>query len=177
MIDKRILIMLCIVICSFISCDKEALGPAEIDYPEGGNENRVSIDQGIWGEVLFWEGNFMPIVYPDVLSGQISPVVRTVFIHEATKDDQVQWVYVEIEPCCGARFISEISTDLVAFTQSDDLGFFEIELPAGRYSIFVREYDYLYANLFAGEGYIFPVEVREGEVTGIKFDITYKAYF
>lgn len=177
MINRLSLVMLCILICSFISCDKEAIGPADTDGIPVSNENRVSIDQGIWGEVLFWEGNFMPIVYPDVSSGMISPVIRTIFIHEATKEDQVEWTYVEIEPCCGARFISRISTDLVAVTQSDELGFFEIELPAGRYSIFVSEYGYLYANLFNGYGYIFLVEVREGEVTGIQFDITYKACF
>ncbi len=176
MINRCILAMLCVCICSFISCDNEALGPAEMDDIPGSNENRVSIDQGIWGNVLFWEGDFMPMIYPDGASGNITPVIRTIYIHEATRDDQVQWCYVEIEPCCGARFISEISTDLVAFTQSNDRGFFEVELPAGRYSIFVREYGYLYANLFDRE-YIFPVEVREGEVTAIQFDITYKAYF
>ena len=177
MIKRSILVMLCIVVCSFISCDKEDIGPAGIDDISGSNENRVSINQGIWGDVLFWEGNFMPMPYPDVSSGTISPVIRTIFIHEATREDQVTWSYVEIEPCCGANFISEISTDLVAATQSDDRGFFELELPAGRYSIFVREHGYLYANMIDGRGYIFPVEVREGEVTGIQFNITYKACF
>jgi hypothetical protein len=176
MISNRIAAMLCIAVCFCVSCDNEALGPADTGDIPGDNENRVTIDQGIWGEVRFWKGNFMPVVYPDVASGQISPVIRTIFIHEATRGDQVEWTYQEVEPCCGVSLISKIYTDLVAVTRSDDRGFFQIELPPGRYSIFVEEYGYLYANRFDGE-YIFPVEVREGDVKGIVFDITYMAYF
>jgi hypothetical protein len=176
MIDRRILIMLCIIICSCVSCDKDALGPAEMDCSSSSNEDRVRIDQGVWGEVMFWEGDFMPMHYPDEASGDVSPVARRIFIHEATRSDQVQWIYVDIEPCCGARFISGISTDLLAVTHSDNRGFFQIELPPGRYSMFVEERGYLYANRFDGE-YIFPFEVREKEVTGIEFDITYMAYY
>lgn len=176
MIDKRIVYVLCIVICFLVSCDNEALVPSSTDGIPGSNESRVCIDQGIWGDVMFWEGNFMPMPYPETSSGIITPVARTIFIHEATRGDQVERIYLEVEPCCGVSLISKIYTDLVAVAQSDDQGFFEIELPPGRYSIFVEEHGYLYANRTDGE-YIFPVDVREGEVTGIEFDITYMAYY
>jgi hypothetical protein len=175
MMDKRIIAVLCVAFCLFISCDNEALGPTNADDIPGSNEDRVSIEQGVWGEVLFWEGNFMP-VYPEGSGGNIYPVARRIFIHEATLYDQVERIYVQIEPCCIVNLISKIYTDLSAYTQSDERGFFQIELPPGRYSMFVEEYGYLYQNRTSG-GYLFPFEVREGEVTRIEFDITYMAYF
>ncbi|XOV92170.1 MAG: hypothetical protein ACFHWX_18415 [Bacteroidota bacterium] len=38
------------------------------------NGDMVTIEQGIWGDIWFWEGDFMPICP----SGTISPVERTI---------------------------------------------------------------------------------------------------
>ena len=84
---------------------------------------------------------------------------------------------MEIEPGYFTHLAADIPTALVTAVRSDQNGYFEVELPQGRYSLFVREGGYYYANLIDGEGYVFPVEVKEGEAAGIQFDITYMATY
>ena len=131
------------------------------------SDGKVTIEQGIWGDVWFWEGDFMPICG----SGTITPVSREIRIHELTNLDDV--IRAPEDP----TFYAEINTALVVTTWSDRDGFFEVVLPPGKYSVFVVEDTLFYANRFDGVGNIFPVEVYDGQATGIQFDITYKAYF
>ena len=61
-------------------------------------------------------------------------------------------------------------------TWSDADGFFQVVLPVGRYSIFAVEDTLFYANRFSDK-YVFPVEVVADSVTGIRFDINYRAAY
>ena len=135
-----------------------------VEYPPT-NEPLVSISQGIWGDVWFWTGDFQPICP----TGEVTAVTREIRIHELTRYDDV-----EIEDFV---FYYNIQTELIASVWSDSLGFFEVELEPGTYSIFVVENDMLYANSWDVQGYIFPVDVWEGEVTGIQINIDYLATY
>ena len=128
------------------------------------NAARVSVTQGLWGDVWFWEGDFMPTCP----SGSVTAVGREMRIHErASLSDVVP---------AGLPFFLQVNTSLVATVWSDSDGFFQAALPHGQYSVFSVEDSLLYANRFDGLGHIFPVEVKDGEVTGVTFDITYRAY-
>ncbi|MBM3313239.1 hypothetical protein FJY70_01440, partial [candidate division WOR-3 bacterium] len=81
----------------------------------------VTIQQGVWGNVWFWEGDFMPPGF-----GTITPVVRAVHAHELTTYDQV-------DPVGSGCFFRSINRRLVATTYSDSNGFFQMTLPAGCY--------------------------------------------
>lgn len=70
-----------------------------------------------------------------------------------------------------------IPTKLVATATSDENGKFSINLPAGSYSVFTKEPDGLFANLYDGEGRINITEVKKGEVTDITIEINYQAAF
>lgn len=74
-------------------------------------------------------------------------------------------------------YTTAISVQPVASVQSDDKGFFQIELPPGKYSLLMREGDLLYANMVDLDGNINPVEVTVGTVTKEQFNITYAAAF
>lgn len=69
-----------------------------------------------------------------------------------------------------------INTKLVTIVESDNEGFFQIELEAGNYSLFVKEEGKYYSNLFDSNG-IFPVNIDLDQVSEVRFDITYKATF
>lgn len=151
-----------------LSCTKEP-EPESIcyseDYPPGNIEN-VTIDQGLWGDVWFWKGDFMPVNF-----GTICQVRRTIYIYELTDINDV----VKAEPY--SPFYSTINSHLVATTESDVTGFFQIKLDPGSYSLFVMEDTLYYSNLFDGHGAIFPVHVESGKVSEIRFDITYDATY
>ncbi len=141
--------------------------PTSIDY-----ESRVTIQQGIGGRIWFWEGDFMPPIGCD--SGTIEPVSREVFIYELTSFDQVV-------PRGVHSFYSEVKTQLVATVRSDENGFFEITLPRGTYSIFVKEDGRFYAFAFdlseGHGGYAAPAAVITDTVSFIPIDINHKATF
>jgi hypothetical protein len=158
-----IALLVCVTVlaggCNGATCPTSCGGDADPDL--------APIEQGISGEVLFWEGDFMP---PGPYSGTVTGVSREMHIHELTSVD-------DVEPPDYYCFYSAVNTPLAAVAHSDSNGFFEVALEPGEYSIFSVEDTLLYANLFAGGGNIFPVTVEPGEVTSISFDITYLAFW
>ncbi len=170
---NRVALFLLVTTIIAIACDEE---PTSVLVP-GAGENLTGISQGIYGTVRFWEGDFMPTFPEDDSGGRIYPVERDVCIFEAVLYHDIQWSYVEIEPGIYAHLAADVPAVLVDVVHSGENGYFEAELPEGRYSIFVREGGYYYANLVDGGGYVFPADVVEGEKVGVNFDITYMATF
>lgn len=130
------------------------------------NEGKVTISQGTWGNVWFWEGDFMP---PP--TGKITPVVREIHIHRVTTLTDMG-ITNSFDP-----LLSNIPTELVATTTSDETGFYQIDLPPGIYSVFIKEGTKYYANGYDQQGRIKAVEVLPGTVTKLQLDITYSATF
>ena len=127
---------------------------------------RVSIQQGVWGDVWFLAGNFMP-TKP---TGTTTPVRREMRVYElASMADADQVPY--------SAFFRSVRTRLVASTWSDADGFFQLSLPRGTYSLFAVENGLLYANGFDGQGHIDPVEVKVEAVTPVLFQIDYRALY
>jgi hypothetical protein len=157
-----------LLIILLLSCNKEP-EPESICYseyyPPRSNE-KVTIDQGLWGDVWFWEGDFMPDKF-----GTICQVKREIYIFELTMMNGA----VKVKPY--SSFYSSINSKLVTITESDITGFFQVELEPGLYSLFVLEGKYYYSNLFDGYGAIFPIKVESGKVAEVRFDITYDAYY
>lgn len=134
----------------------------------------ITITTGVRGNVWYWEGDFMPFVYTDIppstvpsSRGKISPVVREIQIHRVTTVTDMN--------SYGPLF-SDIPTELVATTTSDQTGFYQIDLPPGIYSAFIKEGTKYYANGFDSQG-IMAFEVRSGTVTEMRLDITLAATF
>lgn len=149
-----------------VSCKENITQTDPSDPPD--NSHKVTISQGVWGNVWFWEGNFMPPVEPKYAS--ITPVVRDVYVFEATDHNQTQ-------PIASGVFFSVINSQLISVVRSDAEGFFEVTLDPGKYSFFVKEDSLFYANEWDNEGYILSATVLQGEVTKRQIDITYKAAF
>lgn len=130
------------------------------------------IDQGLAGEVRWLEGNLMPTIseepQEDTGEQQGEPVQRELHIYELTTMDEAKM---------EGTFFSNIQTPLVKKVESNKDGYFQVSLPAGRYSVFVQEEQGLFASTFDGEGNINPVEVKEGEVTKMSIKINYKAAY
>ena len=67
------------------SCSDNSVG---VIYPPD-NSYKVTISQGVWGNVWFWEGNFMPTT-DNSSNGKITPVIREIYVYEATRFDSVE---------------------------------------------------------------------------------------
>jgi hypothetical protein len=99
-----------------------------------------------------------------------SPVVREVYIYQLTNEKQT-------EPSEEAGFYRKINAKLVKKVKSDKKGMFSVALPAGYYSLFVKEEKGFYANLFDDAMNINTVQVRKGKWEKFEFVIDYEAVY
>jgi hypothetical protein len=149
-----------------VNCRDSSTGPGlPID-----NHEKVTITQGVWGNVWFWEGNFMPTTGGSS-HGTVTPVARELFVYEPTRFDSAV-IAVGVQ---GGGFYDSILTKPVTKLQSDNSGFFQIELPAGKYSFFVKEGSFYYANESDSQGYMLSTIVTTNSVTKRQIDINYRA--
>ena len=155
--------VLLVILPTCDTLDKNSLSPFLAD-------TIPTIHQGVYGRIYFWEGDFMPMIYPDSARGRITPVQRTVVVHTPTRFDSVD--QADYSP-----FYREILTPRAGTTSSNSAGFFQIELAPGRYSFFVVEESMYYANGGDGYGYLCPATVVKDSLTYTVLNITYKASF
>ena len=131
-------------------------------------DGKSSIKQGVFGRVLWMQGNFMPSPDRPQHNGG-KPALRTIYIYAQTKLSATEG---------ESPLFSKINNDLVAQLKTNKTGYFQCKLPPGKYSIFTLEEDgKFFANLFDGEGNITPFEVKEGSVTTHNISVNYKAAY
>ena len=123
--------------------------------------------EGISGKVLWFEGDLMPGIDKKPVKG--IPVKREIYIYKPTLPSQAN--------AQDQVFYSEVQTELVKKTTSDEQGNFKTGLEPGKYSVFVREPQGLFAGRINGEGYINLVEVKKQELTEIEIRIDYMAAY
>lgn len=126
------------------------------------------IKTGIEGKVEFKEGNFMPS--PDGSAGKNSGkgVRRMVLIYPLIKETDTRK---------EGNFYTKIKKKPITRFYTTDNGCFRFTLMPGKYSMLVKEKAGFYANGFDGEGNIYPIEVKESEITKVDFQITYMAVY
>lgn len=126
-----------------------------------------SQNQGIKGQVFWIAENQMPSS-EEVKKSPHHGVQRELLIYEETSLDQTTR---------DGFFFSEVKTKLVlSFTTKKD-GSFKIKLPEGTYSVFVREPNGLYANLFEKDGAINPITVKPKNYAWLTITIDYLAAY
>jgi hypothetical protein len=135
--------------------------------------NKNNQRQGIMGRILWLEGNLMPAIGDTTMAERMAgrPIQRTLFIHEPTTPDET----VKVQD--SGMFYSKIHTRLVKRVRTDKTGIFRIELPSGKYSVFVLENNGFFANVFDGEGHINPVTVEACNFTEIEIKVNYMAFY
>ncbi len=141
---------------------------SSLSFCTGIKDSKSSIKQGVFGRVLWMQGNFMPS--PDKPQRkENTPALRTVYIYKVTKLSETEG---------ESPLFSKINKDLVAKVKTNKEGYFQCKLAPGNYSIFTLEDDgRFFANLFDGVGNITPFEIKVGEVMRYDININYKAAF
>lgn len=130
--------------------------------------NSSVIAQGFTGQVTEVVGNQMPMKGgpPVVPKG----IATTVLIYEPTHISQVSRLGT-------SATYTAISTKLVASVDTDSTGNFTIALPVGAYSVFVKQGDRFYANLFDTDNNIALFSVEEGKLTKVNLMVSSGASF
>ncbi len=168
----KILLCLGLIAIVFFNCRKELKKEASCDIEQTymTNEQKVTIANGIWGTIAFTEGNCMPIINPVAPDPcKTCPVKRKVKVFEYTKVDQAT-------PQNFNRFYTSFNTRLITEVDTDNDGFFQIDVPQGQYTVVVVEDNQLYAFGYDGQNGISPM-VFTGGKQRVNLTLTYKAVF
>jgi hypothetical protein len=122
--------------------------------------------QGLYGQVFWVSGNQMP--GPESILSPNQGTSREILIYEITSIRDVTQV---------GPFFRDVKTKLVATIQSKTDGSFKVKLLPGAYSIFTKEKNGLYANLFDEKNNINPVVVRPGQYAWKTITVDYDAAY
>ena len=126
----------------------------------------LSQKQGLHGQVFWVSGNQMP--GPEVILSPNQGAIREILIYELTSFKDVTQV---------GPFFRDIKTRMVASIISKADGTFKVKLPPGAYSVFTKEKNGLYANLFDEKTNINPVIVKCCEYAWKTITIDYEAAY
>jgi len=118
--------------------------------------------QGIEGSVYLIGGNRMPA--PNYKPGPPAGVRSTVYVFNLTNISQVNRVG-------QSPYYSAVHTALIARVDTDDKGYFKLQLPVGLYSIFTKKGDLFYAGRMDEKNNIAPVEVLPHKMTNVKCSV------
>jgi hypothetical protein len=159
-----------------ISCEKQdceqPTAPDECSKSAGFTpvEPKITVAQGIYGVVRFTIGNCMPTAGPGRTDCRSCPVKRKVLIYQySLMSDAVRSMNSSV-------FFERLNTKLIAETESDANGFFQVSLQPGTYTLVIEENGKLYANTGDGQGGINPFTVETG-IKEVGMNINYKATY
>jgi hypothetical protein len=132
------------------------------------NQSKISIKQGVAGTLVLKEGNCMPMIGPYEGDNPCRnyAVRRTIQVYEPTSPEDAEGR--------GPSF-EKIHTNLIAETETDEEGFFQLGLDTGRYSLFIIEKGKYYRNMWS-DSFIGPVSIEADSVTIENPVIDYAVY-
>ncbi|MBS7564303.1 carboxypeptidase regulatory-like domain-containing protein [Mucilaginibacter sp. Bleaf8] len=118
------------------------------------------------GHIYYLSGNQMP--GPGRTTGKSRGVKREILIYRPTTSKGTSG---------QMPLFSQINTKLVARTQSNASGYYQVKLPAGKYSVFIKEENGFFAAEADGEEHLNPVVIPAGHPLTKDFTITLHAAF
>ena len=157
------LLVLCLLITAstLVACAQK---------PRSAKAKKATVMEGICGTVVEKRGNHMPS--PDSLRPNAggTPVEREVLIFKRLAMNEVD---------AGENgFINSVrDAKPIKTVMSGKDGKFCVSVPAGHYSVLVREPKGLYANLSDSQNNINPVRVEKGQKAQVTVEITHEAVF
>jgi len=129
---------------------------------------KVIITQGISGSVVEEIGNRMPMV--DAPASSPNPFETTVFVYELVNVKNV-------EPANNNGLYTVVNGKLITSVKTDSKGKFSINLPVGKYSLFVQKNSSFYANRFNAQNDINVYEVNKDALTTATIKVSLNAVY
>jgi len=125
---------------------------------------------GAKGHVYLVSGNQMPSPSLDQAHTKPNGIKTTLYIYDLTNIS-------EVSRQGSSAFYSDISTREIKKVETDENGFFKVELKPGWYSLFAKKGALYYSSQFDEKNNIHPIEVKRGKTTEVIFKANYDAVY
>ena len=132
------------------------------------NQGSTAAKQGISGYTFETKGNQMPM--KGDAQKMTKRVQSSVFIYAPT-------TIADVNPTKSAVIYEAIHTQQITSVDTDSNGHFSIQLPVGKYSVFIKLGNQYYANSFDQFNNIALFEVLPGTFTEVKLTINKAASY
>jgi hypothetical protein len=126
------------------------------------------VHTGAKGQVYLVAGNQMPSPGQSPLKPK--GIKTTLYIYGLTNIN-------EVNREGNSGFYHDIFTVLVKQVETDENGYFKVELRPGWYSLFVKKGVLFYSSQFDEKNNIHPIEVKRGKTTEVVFKANYDAVY
>ena|SRR6185295_15521597 len=123
---------------------------------------------GANGHVYLVSGNQMPS--PDQSPPKPKGIKTTLYIYGLTNIS-------EVIREGNSAFYHNIITTPIKQVETDENGYFKVELNPGWYSLFVKKGLLFYSSQFDEKNNIHPIEVKRGKTTEVVFKANYDAVY
>jgi hypothetical protein len=153
---KQNLFYLFILSLTFLGCSTTKTQPS------------ANIMQGISGYVYEAKGNQMPMKGAPKKTPK--SLQCTILVYEPTN-------IADVDPQTATTLYTKIRTKEVALVNTDSTGFFKIQLPIGKYSLFIKQGDQYFANMFDQFNNIALFEVLPATFTEVKLTVNKAAAY
>ena len=130
--------------------------------------NKTMVQQGITGRITKVTGNRMPMV--GVTLPAPKGLLTMVYVYAPTAISQVT-------PPATTSLYTAIATKAVDSVRTDSSGYFTISLAPGSYSVFIRQGNAFYANLFDAKNNIALFTVEPGKLTRVNLTVSSGAFY
>ena len=132
------------------------------------NQKWGEISTGVSGYVREATGNQMPD--PSRPLPEPAPLKAMVYIYELTPASQTERIG-------SSSIFRRVNTRLVDSVNSDSKGYYQVDLPAGIYSMFIKRDEGLFASISDDKNNINPFTVENGKVTRLDVVVNNKAAY
>ena len=122
--------------------------------------------QGISGYIRILTGNQMPA--PGRILGKGRGISCDIYFYAPTRLTDTKG---------SSPLFTAVNTRLILHARSDSTGYYAVKLPAGVYSVFIKQYGRFFAAERNGNGILNAVDIRPATVTHKDFVINNRASY
>lgn len=135
------------------------------------NKDALTISEGVYGTVIERYGDWMPMIGGNRDHGE-RPVRREVYVYEKAYIQDLRDVF-ENGPYVAPE---KMPLQFIAKTSSSKKGFYQIQIPAGEYSIFILDNGKFQISGGDGYGWMCPLVIEAGQVKEVNLLLDHAVY-